>query len=137
MRHRSSAFVLVYVILLVSLVGVLMTALASGTRVMIRQTNKVQVRAIQRNLQLSGMAWAARRARLRASVDTVDPQGAPDRLAPEPAVELDTTTLSSRPAQLSVLLSYDAAGRSPAAQIDSNCVYGAQTVRQNRTVLLD
>jgi len=134
MRHRSSAFVLVYVILLVSLVGVLMTALASGTRVMIRQTNKVQVRAIQRNLQLSGMAWAAHHARQRSAVDR---QGVPERQAPEPAVELDTTALSDRPAQLSVLLSYDAAGRSRAAQIDSNCVYGAQTIKQNRTVLLD
>lgn len=127
MRHRSSGFVLVYVILLVCMVGLFMTVLTGGTNSMIRQTNKVQVRAIQRNLQLSGMVWAGRHVR----------QGAPDRLAPEPAVELDTTSLTDRPAQLSVRLSMDPDGSSPAAQIDTNCIYGTQTVKQNRTLLLD
>ena len=137
MRRRSRGFVLVYVILLISMVGVLMTTLASGTHVMIRQTNKAQVRAIERNLQLSGLAWAARHRSKRGETPEATGQVAASPIETAQPVRMDVVALSTRPAQLNLVISGVAEGRPVSVQISTSCTYGTQTVDQTTTYVLE
>ena len=137
MRRRSRGFVLVYVILLLSMVGVLMTTLASGTHAMIRQTNKAQVRAIERNLQLSGLAWAARHRSKRGETPEATGQAAANPIETAQTVRLDVMALSTRPAQLNIVISGTAEDRPVSVQISTSCTYGTQTVDQTTTYVLE
>ena len=104
MRHRDRGFVLVYVILLICMVGLFMSVLTGGTTSMLRQTNKAQVRAIERNLQLSGLAWAARYSRKRGEGPEATGQAAANPIKTGQAVRLDAMSLSTRPARLKVVI---------------------------------
>ena len=137
MRPRSRGFVLVYVILLVCMVGLFMTVLTGGTNSMIGQTNKAQVRAIQRNLQLSGMAWAARHSSKRGETPEATGQVAANSIETAQTVQLDAMSLSTRPAQLTIVISGTAKGRPVSVQISTSCTYGTQTVHQTTTYALD
>ena len=137
MRRCSSGFVLVYVILLVCMVGLFMTVLTGGTTSMIRQTNKAQVKAIERDLQLSGLAWAARHRSKRGETPEASGQAAANPIVTGQTVQLDAMALSTRPAQLNIVISGVAEGRPASVQISTNCTYGTQTVDQTTTYVLE
>ena len=137
MRHRNRGFVLVYVILLICMVGLFMTVPTGGTTSMLRQTNKAQVRAIERNLQLSGLAWAARYSRKRGEGPEATGQAAANPIETGQAVRLDAMSLSTRPARLKVVISGAAEGRPVSVQISTSCTYGTQTVDQTTTYVLE
>ena len=137
MRHRSRGFVLVYVILLVCMVGLFMAVLTGGTNSMIGQTNKAQVRAIERNLQLSGLAWAARYSRKRGEGPEATGQAAANPIETAQTVRLDVMALSTRPVQLNIVISGTAEDRPVSVQISTSCTYGTQTVHQTTTYALE
>ncbi len=137
MRHRDRGFVLVYVILLVCMVGLFMTDLTGGTTSMIRQTNKAQVRAIERNLQLSGLAWAARHSSKRGETPEATGQVAASPIETAQPVRMDVMALSTRPAQLNLVISGVSEGRPVSVQISTSCTYGTQTVHQTTTYVLE
>ena len=137
MRHRYRGFVLVYVILLICMVGLFMSVLTGGTTSMLRQTNKAQVRAIERNLQLSGLAWAARHRSKGGETPEATGQAAANPIETAQTVRLDVMALSTRPARLKVVISGAAEGRPVSVQISTSCTYGTQTVDQTTTYVLE
>jgi hypothetical protein len=58
MKRRAGGVALIYVIVLMSLVSVFLVELLSNTHIMLRQTRRAELVAINRNLQAS--AWARR-----------------------------------------------------------------------------
>lgn len=57
-RLRNRGFVLLFVIVAIALVGVIMIVLTTGSDTMMFQSDMAYLRAIERNLTASGLAWA-------------------------------------------------------------------------------
>ncbi len=86
MKRRASGMVLIYVIVLMSLVSVCLLELVSNARIMLRQTRRAELVAINRNLQASARAWSG------AQSASLPPQG----------MVLDTGSLSKREASITL-----------------------------------
>lgn len=112
MKRRAQGVVLIYVIVLMSLVSVYVVELMSNTRVILRQTRRAELVAISRNLQASAAAWA------RHTASSV----------PEQGMTLDPSTLSSRPASITIL----SEGRD--ALIETTCTLATQSHKQTRKI---
>jgi hypothetical protein len=57
-RLKNKGFVLVFVIIAVALIGAIMLVLTSGADTMRLQSDTAYLRATERNLAASGLAWA-------------------------------------------------------------------------------
>ena len=112
MKRRASGMVLIYVIVLMSLVSVCLLELMSNTRIMLRQTRRAELVAINRNLQASASAWARRQT---ASV-------------PSQGMTLDASTLSKRQASITLT------GQDNAILIETACTRGARSRKQTRKI---
>ena len=112
MKRHAQGMVLIYVVVLMSLVSVYLLELMSNTRVMLRQTRRAELVAINRNLQASAAAWA------RHNTAPIPQQG----------ITLDTEGLSKRPASITV---------SPEAQavlIETTCTLATRSHKQTRKI---
>jgi hypothetical protein len=89
---RSSGFILTLVIVFLGLMAVVLLVLNEGTQIMLWQTDRMYLAAVESNLVSSGAAWAA--AQIAASRSAPSDQGA----------ELDAKFFSDRPCSLSVRL---------------------------------
>ena len=56
--HRSSGIALVLVISIIGLMGITLGYLACSCRLMLGQTDREYLKVVDRNLALSGLAWA-------------------------------------------------------------------------------
>jgi hypothetical protein len=112
MKHRAEGMVLVYVIVLMSLVSVFLMELMSNTRIMLRQTRRAELVAIDRNLQASASAWA------RAQPSSMPPK----------RTTLDASTLSKRQASITVI------PQENALLIETTCTLATQTHKQTRKI---
>jgi hypothetical protein len=117
---KTDGFVLVLVIVALSLTGVVMAVLTAGANTMLFHADRAHCQAVQRNLRVSGLAWA--RHRVAEPNNTV---------ASEP-VELDAATLSAREATLTVSF-LDADTGSRRVQIDTACFKGRQALNTTQT----
>ncbi|MCF7973470.1 MAG: hypothetical protein K9N55_06620, partial [Phycisphaerae bacterium] len=111
MRRNTQGLALIYVIVIMSLLSVYLVELMSNSRIMLRQTRRAELAAIDRNLQASGAAW------IRHNSSSI----------PQEGITLDTSLLSKR--QASITLVPDAEG----IQIETTCTLAAEIHKQTRT----
>jgi hypothetical protein len=114
-KTRQNGFILILVIVSIALIGAVMFVLADDSNTMLFQSDRAYLRAVQRNLVASGLAWA------RHSVKTqrTDTFNKP--------VELDITNLNTRGSALTVTIDA-AADRKPQVQIDASCTRARRTL---------
>ena len=58
MKRKPKGLVLIYVVVIIGLLSVYLMELMSNSRIMLRQTRRAELVAINRNLQASAGAWA-------------------------------------------------------------------------------
>ncbi|MCK4294641.1 MAG: hypothetical protein KAY65_15680 [Planctomycetes bacterium] len=111
---RQNGFVMVFVIVSLIVVGVLMYVLADDSNTMLFQSDAAYLRAVQRNLTASGLAWAR---------NNVKSQNA--ELFNKPT-ELDVSGLGIGQASLSVTIDV-APNQKPQGQINTSCTRKRRT----------
>jgi len=119
MKRSNSGFVIIYVIVLISLVGMYMVILSGGMKMYLIHTDQAELKAVERNLQLSGLAWIARHP----------------AVSDDQPIELGTSTLSRRPAHLMISI-HPQSDLSRLATIHTTCTFGNRTSRKIQTVCL-
>ncbi len=105
---------LVMVIVALALIGVIMGFLTQTSQLMIYQTNRAHLQAVQRNMTLSALAWTR--------VHETDRTGT--------SVDLDTSHLGMKASSLNVRASIDQDNQTLVA-IQTSCTKGRQTLRQD------
>jgi hypothetical protein len=118
-RRKRSGTVLTLVILALGLVAALMLVLAEGATTMLHQADAAYLRAVQRNLTASGLAWAQH--------EISDANEPPHT---EPA-QLDVDPLSERSAELTVRV-VDGENGEATVHIVTTCTKARQTVRSEQ-----
>jgi len=113
---RKKGFVLMLVIIAMSLVGVIMLVLTSGANTMLFQSDTAYLRAIERNLTASGLAWA--KQNIHNGTETFNR-----------TIILDIADMNVRNATLTLTVSTPVDDRVE-VQIVTSCTRGRQT-RQN------
>ena len=84
-RHNTQGFILTMVLLTLVIVGLIMSYLTQNTQMLINQTHRQQIAAINRNQILSARAWA--RLQQGSELGTI---------------VLDSNDLSTRPTELTL-----------------------------------
>jgi len=124
MRANNKAFVLVYVIALIGIIGVTMGTLTMGLRMTLTQTNRFQLAAVEHNLRMSALAWSQHSLGdpnsdlMRRDPNTVDP------------VTLDAHSLFTRPCSITVHTNRPD-GDTPTLHISTTCTYGRRTLEKS------
>ena len=118
-RHSSKSFVLSGVIVGLSLVALVMYVLAQGANTMRFQADRAYLRAVERDLIASGLAWA------RTTLA--------DANAPEvgETVSLDVEALGCRDGELMVRISASRDGQA-VVHVRTSCTKGRQTLTSAR-----
>ena len=117
-------FVMVLVIISLVVVGVLMYVLADDSNTMLFQSDAAYLRAAQRNLIASGLAWA------RNSVESQNTE------AFSKPIELDVAGLDIGQASLSVTIDVSAPQK-PQAQINASCTRKRRTLTSQNAYALE
>lgn len=113
--NRRRGFTLTLVIVALVMVGVAMFVLTGGSNVMIFRADRDYLRAVERDLTASGLAWA----KARVAADPNLPSGQ--------AVSLDTTEFASPNAKLTVQILESHAGQAK-VRIETSCTKGRRTL---------
>ena len=124
-RTYSRAFVLVYVIALIAIIGVAMGSLTTGLRITLSQTNRFHLAAVEQNLLLSALAWSQQ--------SLGDPNSPLVRqvLNAGQSITLDAQSLYARPCAIHIQRNMSDSDR-PGLRISTTCSYGRQTFKKSR-----
>ena len=114
-KTRQNGFILILVIVSIALIGAVMFVLTDDSNTMLFQSDRAYLRAVQRNLIASGLAWARHSVKTQRTETFNKP------------VELDITNLNTRDSALSVTIDA-AADRKPQVQIDASCTRARRTL---------
>ena len=118
--RRNQGTILTLVIVALTLVGVVMFVLTGGSNTMIFQADTAYLRAVERNLIASGLAWAQERVLSDAGGPSTEP------------VELDTTAFGLPDVRLVVRI-LEVRGDAAQVQIETSCHKGRRTLTTSRT----
>jgi hypothetical protein len=113
--NREKGFILVLVIAILAAIAAVMFLIADDANTMLFQSDTAHLRAAQRNLTASALVWA----RHNVGNETPETLNKP--------ITLDTTTLSTRPATLTITINARETAK-PQAQITTS------TTRKRRTL---
>jgi len=114
-KTRQNGFILIYVIVSIALIGAVMFVLTDDSNTMLFQSDRAYLRAVQRDLVASGLAWARHSIKSQRTEAFNKP------------VELDITNLNTRGSALSVTIDAPA-DRKPQVQIDASCTRARRTL---------
>ncbi len=120
-RHRG--FVLVFVIIVIILIGIEMYVLAGMANTIQYQSHRMYLKACERNLLASGLAWARENAPKSPGV------------SPGQMIELDVSGLDILGSALEVTIG--AGGDVPDVQIRASCSRGRQTLTSKGTYKIE
>ncbi len=115
-KPRQKGFVLILVITAMAIIGLEMYVLTGGANTMLFQSDTAYLKACERNLVTSGLAWAKQNIRNKS------------RETFEKTVELDVSKMDIRGSTLIVTISIPT-GEEPQAQINASCSRGRRTFR--------
>jgi len=113
-RLRNRGFVLLFVIVAITLVGVTMFVLAIGADTMMFQSDTAYLQAVERNLTASGSAWSRQNVRGRS----------PETFGR--TVSLDLADMNIRGSSLTVAVGAPTDNRVE-VQINTSCTRGRRT----------
>ena len=114
-KTRQNGFIMIYVIVSIALIGAVMFVLTDDSNTMLFQSDRAYLRAVQRNLAASGLAWARHSIKTQRTETFNKP------------VELDITSLNIRGSTLTVTIDA-AADQKPQVQIDASCTRARRTL---------
>ncbi|UCD56053.1 MAG: hypothetical protein JSV16_09375, partial [Candidatus Hydrogenedentota bacterium] len=114
-KQRHNGFVLVLVIVAIIIIGIELFVLAGMANTMQFQSHRAYVKACERNLLASGLAWARQ-----------NPQKSPGK-SPGQRIELDVSEMDILGSVLEV--TFGAAEDEPEVRIQTSCRRGRQTLR--------
>ena len=115
-RQKGAALVLA--ITAMAIIGLEMHVLSSGANTMLFQSDRAYLKACNRNLVTSGLAWAKRNIQ-NNNIDTF-----------EKSVELDVGKLNIKDSNLTVTITIPT-NKEPQAQINVSCSRSRQTLKSN------
>ena len=115
-QRKQKGFVFIFVIVVIILVGIHMFALAGTANTMQFQSHTAFLRACERNLLASGLAWAR--------------QNIPDEAGEitDKTVKLDVSVMDIRGSALGVTIETQPDGKAQ-VQVESSCTRGRQTLK--------
>ena len=119
-NSKNKGFVLILVIMLIGLIGIIVSVLTEASNTMVFQSNKTYLRACERNLIASGLAWS----KINLQKESGD--------IPGKMIELDVTEMNIRGSSLTINPGSPAETR-PQVQIRTSCSRGRQTLTGDRT----
>ncbi len=119
MRTRNKGFLLTFVIVALALMGAVMFVLAGGSNAMLFHANTAYLQAVERNLTISGLAWA------RASI------AANGAAAVAEPVKLNVEGFGAPNATLTVAITQVQANRAT-VRVATSCSKGRQTLNTTR-----
>jgi len=122
--NRKHGFVLLFVIVIMTLIAVVTFMLTEDAKTILFQSNQAYLKAVERNLIASGLAWA--RTRLQDDNTEVFNN----------IVELDVTEMPLPHSILKVKVDTPA-GEQPQVQINTSCTRARRTLEHNRTYRID
>jgi hypothetical protein len=114
--RRNQGTVLTLVIVALMLVGVAMFVLTGGANTMLFQADTTYLRAVERNLIASGLAWARERVSSNANAPSTEP------------VELNTAAFGLPNTKLTVRILATQSGTAE-VHIETSCHKGRRTLR--------
>jgi len=114
-RNREKGFILVLVITTLAAIAAVMFVMADDANTMLFQSDTAHLRAAQRNLTASALAWARHNVANQKAEALNKP------------IDLDITSLSTRPATLTITIDTPE-NKKPQAQIATS------TTRKRRTL---
>jgi hypothetical protein len=123
--HRRSGIALILVISIIGLMGITLGYLAYSCRLMLLQTDREYLKAVDRNLALSGLAWA-RDALRKPEAGSQKPEGSP---IPQ---DLDVNEVGGPGARLSVVIA-DGNDKTAAVRIQTHVPSARHAVNRSRT----
>ena len=115
---------LILVIVAIAVIGVQMFALSDIANTMQFQSNTAYLKACERNLLASGLAWARENTRNKSS-EVFDK-----------TIQLDVSKLNIRASALDVTISI-ASDEEAEVQINTSCSRGRQTLRETGTYRIE
>ena len=118
--RRNQGTILTLVLVAVMLVGVVMFILTEGSNTMLFQADAAYLRAVERDLTASGLAWA--REKIASNAEPVSPG----------PVELDTAAFGLPSTKLVVRI-LDAQSGMAKVQVETSCHKGRHTFHASRT----
>jgi type II secretory pathway component PulK len=118
-KPRSNGFVLILVITAIAVIGVEMVVLTDGANTMLFQSDTVYLKACERNLMASGLAWAKLKVK-NNNRDTFDK-----------TTELDISKMNIKDSGLSVTITIKT-DKEPQAQIHTSCSRGRRNIKNDR-----
>ncbi len=117
-KPRQNGFVLILVITAMAIIGLEMYVLTDGANTMLFQSDTAYLKACERNLVTSGLAWAKQNIRNNS------------RETFEKTVELDVSKMNIRGSTLSVTINIPT-DEEPQAQINASCSRGRRTFKRD------
>jgi hypothetical protein len=118
-RKSRGGFILVLVIVAIIIIGVEMFVLAGMANTMQYQSHRAYLKASERNLLASGLAWARQNAQKSSGE------------SPAQMIELDVSEMDILGSALAVTI--NAAGDGPEVRIHTSCSRGRQTLKGGGT----
>lgn len=119
MKHqRQNGFVLILVVVAIALIGAEMIVLTDSANKILFQSDTAYLQACQRNLVISGLAWAKRNIKDEGK-ETFNR-----------SIELDVNSMSIHGATLSVNIGTPK-DEETEVQINTSCSHDRRTLRQN------
>ncbi len=114
-NQKQNGFVLIFVITVIAVIGIQMFALAGMANTMQFQSHTAYLRACERNLLASGLAWAKQNIQNEAGE------------IPGKTIELDVSRMNIRGSALDVTVGAPSDGEAE-VHVNSSCTRGRQTL---------
>lgn len=118
-KARQNGFVLILVIIVLAIIGVEMFVLTDSSNTMMFQANKAYLKACERNLKASGLAWAKRNIQNKSRENF------------DKTVELDVGKMNILGSRLKVNINTPR-GKETQVQVETMCSQGRQTFRDTK-----
>ena len=117
-NRRRNGFVLILVITAMAIIGIEMFALAGVAKIMLFQSDMAYLRACERNLAASALAWARRNIQ------------DDNRQILDKTIELDVAEMNIRGSASGVTVRIPT-GMEPVVQISTSCSRGRRTLKSD------
>ncbi len=118
-KPRQNGFVMILVITTIAIIGIEMTVLTDGANTMLFQSDTAYLKACERNLTASGLAWAKLNVKNK------------NRGTFDKTVELDVSKMDIKDSSLSVTITITT-DKEPQAQINTSCSRGRRNLKDDK-----
>ncbi len=117
-KPGQNGFVMIIVIAAMAVIGMVMYLLANDSNIILFQSNTAYLRAVERNLTASGLAWAKQNIKNQ------------NNEAFDKSIELDVADMNIRESSLTVFI-YAPTDKEPEVQINTSCSRSRRTLTNN------